>query len=393
MVALDERRRPRAVHVPEQDPHAGTAFGCEPVDGADDRLGASTSVQARMAGHRAGARAAAGARARRRQQLVRHPPRAPADRRDRRARRARRPASDRRGEVRRAGVADDDRVGAGEHAAPARRGSSARRGRCRARRRRTRSASRSPGPPVTTTRPVEARDELRGCARATRRAPAPTRPDGRPRSPGAQLGRAAVTLDGRPVVGGRGEARGADEVEARARPRARRRRSGGAGRAASPGSRPSRADPRDAGEPQQQRGRQRALVEGGEDHRAVDAERGDPRDERVDVAAVDGWRVGVDPRRAPDEHVVDARAAARAAGAARAAEQRDAVGARGDRADRRPGEQHVAVVVEPDGEHVAVTPRHGTVAVGAARREPEAVERVGQVAGALAAPPRSPRAA
>ena len=70
------------------------------------------------------------------------------------------------------------------------------------------------------------------------------------------------------------------------------------------------------------------------------------------VGGVDRVRLGVDPGRAPGQDLVDAGQQLGRLAPARAAQQRDAVGARGERADRRAGEQHVAVVVEPDREDV-----------------------------------------
>src|SRR4051812_29709747 len=68
-----------------------------------------------------------------------------------------------------------------------------------------------------------------------------------------------------------------------------------------------RADPRDAGQPQQQRGGKRTLVEGAEDHRPVRSQLGEAAHEGVDVAFVDRLGLGVDPRRAPAHDLVDAR--------------------------------------------------------------------------------------
>ena len=67
-------------------------------------------------------------------------------------------------------------------------------------------------------------------------------------------------------------------------------------------------------------------------------------------------RIGVDPLGAVDEDVVDARQQHRRLQAARPAQQREALGVALGGADRRAGEQHVAVVVEAGDEDV----RHGS---------------------------------
>ena len=115
--ALDERRRPGAVHVPDQDVHAGTSRrrARQRGHGVDDGLGGHRR-EAGMAGHRAlaGAGVAAGGLLVA-EQDVRHPVGRPAhggdDRREQRHDRG----ADRRGQVRRAGVADDDRGGPRQH--------------------------------------------------------------------------------------------------------------------------------------------------------------------------------------------------------------------------------------------------------------------------------------
>ena len=90
------------------------------------------------------------------------------------------------------------------------------------------------------------------------------------------------------------------------------------------------------------------------------------RDEGFDVGRVDGIGLGVDPRRAPLDPRVDAGQQLRGAPAARAVEERDALGAVGEGADGRAGEQDVAVVVEADGQDVGH--RDAPPVVGAGRR-------------------------
>ena len=353
-----------------------------------------TSVQARVAGHRAGARAAAGARDVDVQQLVRDPPRAASGPRARWARRARRRAC-----------------------RPPRRGAPGRccRRRSRRRRRARRPArasvvcaaevgrrrspatyavsARSPGPPVTdhAARADERRDELavalgRPRPRGHRRAR-----DGRRRSRPAMRQTATVAA----VCAARRRRRRAarspaarDEVEraldlvhvvvdlvAQVEQRAREVDRLIAPIRGTPASRSSSASG------------QRALVERAEDHRAVDAERGDPGDERVDVAAVDGigrrGRSTARARRAPRRRRAAAAAAWRPRGP-HSSVTRSAP--RGERADGRAGEQHVARRC-PAGRRARGSRRRsdaergGTASAGAAAAASEAVERVGQVGG------------
>ena len=117
------------------------------------------------------------------------------------------------------------------------------------------------------------------------------------------------------------------------------------------------ADPADAGEAQDERGRQRALVERRQHQRPVDAGGPDPLDDRRDVGRVDRRGVGDDPRAGPDEHLVDARQQPGGGCALRADEQDHAVAGRGDGAHGRTGEQHVAVAVEAHHHRACVT--HG----------------------------------
>jgi hypothetical protein len=113
-----------------------------------------------------------------------------------------------------------------------------------------------------------------------------------------------------------------------------------------------RADPRDAGQAQEQRERQRALVERREDDRGVERECAHVGHERVDVRRVHRLGLRVDPGGAPAAHVVDAGQQAGGLAAAGAAEERHPAGGRRDGAHGRAGEQHVPVVVLTDDEDV-----------------------------------------
>jgi hypothetical protein len=303
-------------------------------------------------GHGALAGAAAGARDVDEQQLVLDRVRPPARGRDGRREQGDDGSADRGGEVRRAGVADHDGVRAGQHAGQAGEvGGAAEvepRGAGHARGQRPlRVRAGHHGAPAGRG---ERRDQLGVALRRPR-----PRGDGgaRVHHDVAPVDGRSGALDGEPAVVTRWqrEARvgreaqralhlvhvawvGAAEIEQRA----------GIVDAHGP-------DPRHAGQPQRERGRQRALVEGAEDQRAVGGERGHLRDERVEVLARDRIGLGIDPRRAPDDQLVDSREQLGGAAPARAAQQRDAVGTRGERPQSRPGEQDIAVVVEAHGEH------------------------------------------
>ena len=174
-----------------------------------------------------------------------------------------------------------------------------------------RSASRSAGPPVTTTsRPRSSSAATSAALRSGAHARAGTR--------GARVHDHVRARGSRAAVG-------AADAQAPSSPR-RQREAGGGGEAsvaldlvdvvgivvAEVEQRAGvvdrdRADPRHVGEAQQQRGRQRALVEGAEDQRrGRSPARRARRRSASDVGAVDRRGLGVDPRRAPDEHLVDA---------------------------------------------------------------------------------------
>ena len=239
-------RRPRAVHVPEQDPHAGHLHGVAQRPAADGvRVGDATLGQARVAGDRAVAGPGAGAgRVLVAEQHVRHAvgrQRAAgttgANRRDDRG-------ADGGGEVRRPGVADDDGSARGQHARPARRGRCGRRGRraaapATARGQRALAGAAGDHDPVAVG--DQRRDQLARSARPARRGRAPRRRGARRRSgrrpASAGVGGGGRTAQPAVVAGGQREAGGARPATARARPRAGRRRRGAGRRAASRGSR------------------------------------------------------------------------------------------------------------------------------------------------------------
>ena len=139
---------------------------------------------------------------------------------------------------------------------------------------------------------------------------------------------------------------------ATARPRARRRRCGGAGPAARPGSRPTSR--RSTGTPAS---RSSSAVGSGlwwnePKTIAMSARTAATRSTSAATSrARRPDRLGVDPRRPPADDLVDARQQLGRRPPARPAQQRHVVGTGREGADRRPGEQHVAGVVEPDGEH------------------------------------------
>ncbi len=85
-------------------------------------------------------------------------------------------------------------------------------------------------------------------------------------------------------------------------------------------------------------------------------QRGDARDERIDLGPRRRARLGLDPGRLEHEHFVDAGQRLARPPPRRPAHQRQPRRARGERAQRRPGQQHVAVVVLPNREHVHAGP-------------------------------------
>ena len=310
VAALDERRRPRAVHVPEQDPHAATAIGGrEPLDRAER----PSSTRRRPSRHGWPGTGQS---------------------------RARQPAhgtsttssscGTRHGRQRTAGTVGaksettgvptaaarcagpvlptTTRVGAGEHARQLRerrRAAEVESARVAGDARGQRALARPAGDHHRPGVGQRARRAPRS-ARAATPAQAPTRPGGRRRTrPARRRGPVALYAQATVVAGRQGEAGGRGEVE-RALDLVHvvvdavaqvEQRAGVVDR--------RRADPRDAGEPQEQRGRQRALVERAEDQRAVDAERREPGDERVESRASRPGGSGSIHGARQHEHLVD----------------------------------------------------------------------------------------
>ncbi|OEI69780.1 hypothetical protein Cus16_0391 [Curtobacterium sp. ER1/6] len=292
------------------------------------------------------------------------------------------PRTDRGGEVRGAGVADDDHLGAGEHGGQlGRRGAAAEvERRVAGHRRRERAFTRTAGDdhghaPLGVGRHQRAVVVLGPRPRRHARAGV----DDHVAVQGGHLGWCdGVATDREPPVVRRGqrEARRLRDLQgalrlrellrqvlARAqphveeRPRVVDRRAGDAG---------------DAGQAEQQRDRQGRLVERGEDDGLVGLLLGDQGTELAEERVVDRPRRLGDPRGGPDAHTVDAGQQVCRRSTLRTAEHRDVRGTGGHRPDGRAGDEDVAERVEADDQDAGTGHRHARPGVGVRRRRAHA---------------------
>ena len=386
MLAVHERRRPRAVHVPQQDVHdappSSRTASTTPDGSTVDRHGCPGTGHsvARLCRHSADRVTEADAR---------HPVRRPLSERDRRREQAHHRRADRGRQVRRPGVADDQAVGARDD-----RGERGHRGAPAevdgvvagdARRQLPFGGSAGDHDPVSG-RGQRGHDVAAGLRRAGagrhRRARGARRRSHRraarrpPTRAGAQPQRRVVAGRQR-ESGRRGERErplGLRDAQRHPVPHVEQRARVVVA---------DRADPRHPGHPQHERERQRGLVEGGEDDRLVGADGGEPGGQPLDVRGGGPVRRRVDPGQPPLDDLVDAGQQLGGGPAARPAQQRDGVGAGPHGADRRAGEQDVAGRVRADDQDAARAPVPSTRRAGPDEPLPpqDEVHGAAQVAG------------